>query len=53
MARHGLLIVLTTFLFLYGDVGAQKSWLAGRSEAFVLAALALALLGSSGHLAAS
>jgi len=53
MARHGLLIVLTAFLFLGGDVGARTSWMAVRAEALVLAALALALLGSSGHLAAS
>ncbi len=53
MARHGLLILLAAFLFLGGDVGARKSWMAARGEAFALAALALALLGSSGHLAAS
>jgi putative copper export protein/mono/diheme cytochrome c family protein/peroxiredoxin len=53
MARHGLLIVLTAFLFLGGDVGAGKSWMAARGEAFALAALALVLLGASGHLAAN
>ncbi|MBV9286393.1 MAG: CopD family protein, partial [Hyphomicrobiales bacterium] len=53
MARHGLLIVLTAFLFLGGDVDAGKNWVAARGEAFVLAALALMLLGSSGHLAAT
>jgi putative copper export protein len=53
MVRYGLLIVLTAFLFLGGDVGSRKSWIAARGEAFVLAALALVLLGSSGHLAAS
>lgn len=53
MARHGLLIVLTAFLFLGGDVTTRQDWIAARSEAFLLAALALVLLGSSGHLVAS
>ena len=53
MARHGLLIVLATFLLVGGDVISQQDWIAARSAAFVLAALALVLLGSSSHLAAS
>ncbi|MBV8615305.1 MAG: c-type cytochrome [Acetobacteraceae bacterium] len=53
MLRHGLLIVLAAFLFLGGDVTARRDWIAARGEAFALAALALVLLGSSGHLAAS
>jgi putative copper resistance protein D len=53
MARHGLLIVLTAFLFLGGDVATRQDWIAARGEAFVLAALALVLLGTSGHVAAS
>jgi putative copper resistance protein D len=53
MVRHGLLIVLATFLFLGGDVTARQNWIAARGEAFLLAALALVLLGSSSHLAAS
>jgi putative copper resistance protein D len=53
IARHGLLIVLTAFLFLGGDVATRRDWMAARGEAFALAALALVLLGSSGHLAAS
>ena len=52
MVRHGLLIVLAAFLFLDGDVTARQNWIAARGEAFLLAALALVLLGSSGHLAA-
>lgn len=53
MVRHGLLIVLAAFLFLGGDANARPSWIAARGEAFLLAALALVLLGSSSHLAAS
>jgi putative copper resistance protein D len=53
MVRHGLLIVLAAFLFLGGDVAARPNWIAARGEAFLLAALALVLLGSSSHLAAS
>jgi putative copper export protein/mono/diheme cytochrome c family protein/peroxiredoxin len=53
MIRHGLLIVLAAFLFLGGDVSARKNWIAARGEAFFLAALALVLIGSSGHVAAS
>jgi putative copper export protein/peroxiredoxin/mono/diheme cytochrome c family protein len=53
MARHGLLIVLTAFLFLGGDITSRQDWMAARGEAFVLAALALVLLGTSGHVAAS
>ena len=52
MVRHGLLIVLAAFLFLGGDVTARRDWIAARGEAFLLAALALVLLGSSGHVAA-
>jgi putative copper resistance protein D len=53
MLRHGLLFVLAAFLFLGGDVNARQNWIAARGEAFLLAALALVLLGSSGHLAAT
>jgi hypothetical protein len=53
MVRHGLLIVLAAFLFLGGDVTARQNWIAARGEAFLLAALALVFLGSSGHSAAS
>src|SRR5215470_778247 len=53
MVRHGLLIVLAAFLFLGGDVTARQNWIAARGEALLLAALALVLLGSSGHLAAT
>jgi putative copper export protein/mono/diheme cytochrome c family protein/peroxiredoxin len=53
MVRHGLLIVLAAFLFLGGDVSARQNWIAARGEAVLLAALALILLGSSSHLAAS
>jgi putative copper export protein/mono/diheme cytochrome c family protein/peroxiredoxin len=53
MMRHGLLIVLAAFLFLGGDVSARQNWIAARGEAMLLAVLALILLGSSGHVAAS
>jgi putative copper export protein/mono/diheme cytochrome c family protein/peroxiredoxin len=53
MVRHGLLIVLAAFLFLGGDVSARQNWIAARGEAFLLTTLALILLGSSGHVAAS
>ncbi|MFL5279545.1 MAG: CopD family protein [Rhodopila sp.] len=53
MVRHGLLIVLAAFLFPGGDVSARQDWIAARSEAFLLAALALILPGSAGHVAAS
>jgi putative copper resistance protein D len=53
MAREGLLIVLAAFLFLGGDVATRQDWMAARSTGFLLAALALVLLGSAGHLAAS
>ncbi len=53
MVRHGLLIVLAAFLFLDGDVSARQNSIAARCEAFLLAALALILLGSSSHVAAS
>jgi putative copper resistance protein D len=51
--RHGLLIVLAAFLFLHYDVSARQDWIAARVEAFLLAALALILLGGSGHVATS
>jgi putative copper export protein/mono/diheme cytochrome c family protein/peroxiredoxin len=53
MVRHGLLIVLAAFLLLGGDVSDRQNWIAARGEAFLLAALALILLGASGHVAAS
>jgi putative copper resistance protein D len=52
-ARHGLLLLLGAFLLLGADVTAPRDWIAARGEAFLLAALALVLLGSSGHLAAT
>jgi putative copper resistance protein D len=51
-ARHALLIVLAAFLITGGDVSTRRNWIAARGEAFVLAALALVLLGGSGHAAA-
>src|SRR5262249_58275207 len=51
--REGLLMLLAAFLFLDGDFFARQDWIAARGEAFLLAALALVLLGSSGHVAAS
>jgi putative copper resistance protein D len=46
------LIVLAAFLFTGGDVSTRRDWIAARGEAFLLAALALILLGASGHAAA-
>ena len=40
------------FLLSGGDVSARRNWIAARGEAFVLAALALVLLGISSHAAA-
>ena len=53
LARHGLLLVLAAFLFLSGDAMARRDWIAARGEALLLAALALVLIGSSGHVAVS
>jgi putative copper export protein/mono/diheme cytochrome c family protein/peroxiredoxin len=50
--RHGLLIVLAAFLIIGGDVSTRPNWTAARGEAFMLAALALVLLGGSSHAAA-
>jgi putative copper export protein len=48
----GLVIVLVAFLLTRGDVSTRRNWIAARGEAFALAALALILLGASGHAAA-
>jgi putative copper export protein/mono/diheme cytochrome c family protein/peroxiredoxin len=53
LTRHSLLILLTAFLLLGADITGPRDWIAARSAAFVLAALALVLPGNSGHLAAS
>lgn len=52
MARHGLLIVLASFLLPFSDVTRFADWFAARSAAFLLSASALVLVGSSGHVAA-
>lgn len=52
MVRHGLLIVLSAFLFMSVDVSIRRNWIAARGQAFLLATLALSLLGASGHAAA-
>ena len=52
LARHGLLIVLGTFLAIRGSVAERRNWIAARGEALVLATLALALTSASSHAAA-
>jgi putative copper resistance protein D len=52
MARQGLLIVLAVFLVLSRDAHAGTNWIAARAQAFLVAASALALTGSSSHLTA-
>jgi putative copper export protein len=50
MARQGLMIVLGVFLVLSRDAHAGANWIAARAQAFLVAAFALALTGSSSHL---
>jgi putative copper export protein/peroxiredoxin len=52
MARQGLLLVLAAFLVLGRDDYAGTDWIVARGQAFLLAAFALALIGSSSHLTA-
>lgn len=52
MLRQGLLIVLAAFLLARTDVSDRWNWFAARAEAFLLAALALIIVGLSGHSAA-
>jgi len=52
LARHGLLIVLGAFLAIRANVAERRNWIAARSEALGLAALALALVSGSSHAAA-
>jgi putative copper export protein len=52
MARQGLLLVLAVFLVLSREAHAGTSWIAARGQAFLLAAVALVLIGSSSHLTA-
>jgi putative copper export protein/mono/diheme cytochrome c family protein/peroxiredoxin len=52
MARQGLLVVLAVFLVLSREAHAGTNWIAARAQAFLLAALALVLIGSSSHLTA-
>jgi putative copper export protein len=50
MARQGLMIVLGVFLVLSRDAHAGANWITARAQAFLVAAFALALTGSSSHL---
>jgi putative copper export protein/mono/diheme cytochrome c family protein/peroxiredoxin len=52
MARQSLLLVLAAFLVLGRDNYAGTDWIVARGQAFLLAAFALALIGSSSHLTA-
>jgi putative copper export protein len=52
MTRQGLLLVLAAFVVLTNEVHTERNWIAARGQAFILAAGALALIGSSSHLAA-
>jgi copper transport protein len=52
MSRQGLLVVLAVFLVLSRDAHAGTNWIAARAQAFLVAAFALALTGSSSHLTA-
>ena len=52
LARHAVLLVLGAFLVLTADAMERPNWIAARGEAFVLAALALALVTASSHAAA-
>jgi putative copper export protein len=52
MVRQGLLLVLAVFLVLSREDNSGANWIAARGQAFLLAAVALALIGSSSHLTA-
>ncbi len=52
LARHGLLVVLATFLAIRVNVAETMNWIAARGEALVLSTLALALVSGSSHAAA-
>ncbi len=52
MARQGLLLVLAVFLALSREDHSGANRIAARGQAFLLAAFALALIGSSSHLTA-
>jgi putative copper resistance protein D len=52
LARQGLLLLLAVFLVLSRGGHAGTNWIAARGQAFLLAAFALALIGSSSHLTA-
>jgi len=52
LARHGLLVVLGTFLAMRASVVERRNWIAARGEALVLATVALALVSGSSHAAA-
>jgi putative copper export protein/mono/diheme cytochrome c family protein len=52
LMRHGLLVVLATFLAMRGDLTRRLDWRAARWQALVLSAAALALIAGAGHAAA-
>ena len=52
LARHGLLVVLVTFLAIRANVAERRNWIAASGEGLLLASLALALVSGSSHAAA-
>ena len=52
LARHGLLLVLGAFIAISVNVADTVNWIVARSQALVLATLALALMSASSHAAA-
>lgn len=52
LVRHGLLLILATFLAMRGDLRHRLDWRAARWQAALLSASALALMAAAGHAAA-
>lgn len=52
LARHGLLLVLATFVAMRPDGTRRADWIASRGEAALLAVVALMLAAAGGHAAA-
>jgi putative copper export protein/mono/diheme cytochrome c family protein/peroxiredoxin len=52
LGRHGLLLLLTVFLVLPGDLSRTLDWIAARGEALLLSLTAIGLVGASSHAAA-
>src|SRR5688500_12211813 len=52
LVRHGLLVVLSAFLAMRGDLSRRLDWRAARWQALLLSAAALAIIAGAGHAAA-